>query len=132
MNFSQIATNPVASVWGVMLTDTRVHDDTAETPRETGARNPRGGATACLGVPKGVCPFVGILQGGRPPCKSGRSRVSGLSPRERGLREQYGVRLNGAPTRLLADFFSILLEHVLHMRRGGRLFVAIDSNMRGN
>jgi len=29
----------------------------------------------CLEVPKGVCPFVGILQGGWPPCRSGRGRL---------------------------------------------------------
>ena len=29
----------------------------------------------CMGVPKGCAPFVGILQGGWPSCRSGRGRL---------------------------------------------------------
>src|SRR6266481_3925553 len=59
---------------------------------------PRGGATPRLGVLKRVRSFRGILQGGWPPCRSGRGRLQSQAydGREAYLK-QYVDRPNGEP-----------------------------------
>jgi hypothetical protein len=54
---------------------TVVRDETAETPRETGAWSREAGQRPAWEIRRGCAPFVGILQGGWPPCKSGRGRL---------------------------------------------------------
>ncbi len=44
-----------------------VRDETAETPRETGAWSREAGQCPAWEIRRGCAPFVGILQGGWPP-----------------------------------------------------------------
>jgi hypothetical protein len=76
----------------------RFRDETAETPRETGARSREAGRCPAWEFRRGCAPFVGILQGGWPPCRSGRSRLQSRARDGRGAYlNQYVDRLNGEP-----------------------------------
>jgi hypothetical protein len=73
-----------------------VRREIAQSPSETGARSHEAGQHHAWEFRRGHTPFVGILQGGWPPCRSGRGR---LQSRARDGREaylkRYVDRLNG-------------------------------------
>ncbi len=52
-----------------------VRGEIAQVPRETGARSREAGQHPAWEFRRGCAPFVGILQGGWHPCRSGRSRL---------------------------------------------------------
>jgi len=52
-----------------------VRGEIAQSPRETGARSREAGQHPAWEFRRGCAPFVGILQGGSHPCRSGRGRL---------------------------------------------------------
>src|SRR4029077_396018 len=68
--------------WSLPTLFTRIRDEIAETPGETGARGREAGNTTPGSSEGGVPPFVGILQGAWPPCKSGQGRLLGRAYEE--------------------------------------------------
>src|SRR2546425_635528 len=56
-----------------------VRREIAQSPSETGARRCKVGQRPTWEFRRGCAPFVGILQGGWPPCKSGRGRLQSLA-----------------------------------------------------
>jgi hypothetical protein len=56
-----------------------VRREIAQSPSETGARRCQVGQRPTWEFRRGCAPFVGILQGGWPPCKSGRGRLQSLA-----------------------------------------------------
>jgi len=52
-----------------------VRGEIAQSPRETGARSREAGQHHAWEFRRGCASFVGILQGGWHPCRSGRGRL---------------------------------------------------------
>jgi hypothetical protein len=77
-----------------------VRHEIVESPSETGARSREAGSHPAWEFRKGCAPFVGILQGGWPPCKSGRGRFQSRAGRKGGILEQDVNRPSGEPARL--------------------------------
>src|SRR5712692_6097982 len=75
-----------------------VRREIAQSPRETGARSREAGRCPAWEFRRGCAPFVGILEGGWPPCRSGRGRLQSQAydGREAYLK-QYVDRPNGEP-----------------------------------
>ena len=75
-----------------------VRREIAQSPRETGARSREAGLCPAWEFRRGCAPFVGILQGGWPPCRSGRGKPQSQAydGREAYLK-QYVDRLSGEP-----------------------------------
>jgi len=75
-----------------------VRREIAQSPRETGARSREAGQRPAWEFRRGCTPFGGILQGGQPPCRSGRGRLQSQAydGREAYLK-QYVDLPNGEP-----------------------------------
>ena len=75
-----------------------VRREIAQSPRETGARSREAGRCPAWEFRRGCAPFVGILEGGWPPCRSGRGRLQSqvYDGREAYLK-QYVDRPNASP-----------------------------------
>jgi hypothetical protein len=64
-----------------------VRREIAQSPCETGARSREAGQHPAWEFRRGCAPFVGILQGGWPPCKSGEAGSRAEAAREGGILE---------------------------------------------
>ena len=93
---------PVEPAHSKTATLARIIHDGSSRNRAVATRErraePRGGATPRLGVRRGCAPFGGILQGGWPPCRSGRGRLQSQAYDGReAYVKQYVDRPNGEP-----------------------------------